>query len=273
MIRIRNPLILVLLIITFLFARNAGGGFPQLTYYLTLGVTIGALLWTWGMGRRLEAWIDAEGRQFQVGDSVDIKVRLENDGPAPMPWLRLTDHTGSPAEPPVYITTLGSFGHRLYIRTIRLVRRGRYPIGPVVVEYGDPMGIFRGRQVLEGTRHLKVYPAIHRLPSLMFRERQPFGRRASKLRAYQDPSSLADVRPLTPVDNPRFIHWKVSAKRGELHVKEFELRATTTMLIVVDMAAAGHSGHGVQGTEEFAASLAISLAAQAAFDTFRWASF
>src|SRR5690606_40724979 len=69
-------------------------------------------------------------------------------------------------------------------------------------------------------------PTLHdALPIL--RCRQPFGRVPTRLRAHQDPTSIADVRPMVPGDSPRFIHWKASARRGELHVKEFELRAST----------------------------------------------
>lgn len=148
-------------------------------------------------------------------------------------------------------------------RRIRLDRRGRYRLGPIVVEAQDPLGIFRIRRVVHAEPELTVYPrpAPVREPPIV--PRQPFGRQPTRIRAWQDPSSLNDVRPFRPGDNPKHIHWKLSARFGDLYVKEFDLRATTDIVVFIDLDRRVQAGQGAASTVEAAISLAAGVAAHA----------
>lgn len=244
-----------------IFAYQVGSGFPKFLFHAAAVFVVGSFIWTWAIGRWLETWLHSDGSRFRVGDRLELELRMENHGLLPVPWLKIEDK-GPGGEPYGTFTSVGPLRYKMVKRTTPLNRRGRYPLGPMQITYGDPFGIFRGVRTLKGRRPVSVYPAVESLSSFPLRQQQPFGRRASLLKAHEDPASLADVRPLQPGDNPRFIHWKVSAKRGELFIKDFELLATTTLMIVLDMHADAHVGSGPGGTDERSASLAASLAAR-----------
>jgi len=260
-VRLRSPIFLLLALAAVLFGVNAGGPFPSLTAYVTSGTLLLAWVWTWLLGRTLSVTLSAEGRRFTVGDQAPITLYVENQGPLPVPRLELADRSGldPPAAPPQPMA-LGPFAERRLTRTLVLDRRGRYRAGPVEVAFGDPFGLFEIRRRVHGGRRFVVYPREARVTSLPLRCRQPFGRVPTRLRAHQDPTSIADVRPMVPGDSPRFIHWKASARRGELHVKEFELRASTEIMLVLDMQQAVQAGTGGRCTDETAASLALGIA-------------
>ena len=135
----------------------------------------------------------------------------------------------------VLYQSLGPLGNLVHRETVILPRRGRYTLGPVVVELQEPLGLFRVRRVIQAEPALTVYPRAVPVDDLPVLPRQPFGRQRVDTRAWQDPSSLADVRPFQPGDNPKHIHWKVSARLNELHVKEFDLRATTDCFLFLDL--------------------------------------
>ncbi|WPD19380.1 DUF58 domain-containing protein [Thermaerobacter composti] len=141
---------------------------------------------------------------------------------------------GRPSGPVLY-RSLGPWGSLVWRQTLVVLRRGRYTLGPVTVELQEPLGIFRVRREAAAEAVLTVYPRVVPVDELAVLPRQPFGQQRVDTRAWQDPSSLADVRPFRPGDNPKHIHWKLSARLDELHVKEFELRATTDCFLFVDL--------------------------------------
>lgn len=261
-LRVNSPLIILMVPVAGIFAYHVGSGFPKFLFYAAALLVAGSFLWTWATGRWLETWIHSDGRRFRVGDELPLELRMENHGLLPVPWLGITDKSEG-AEPYGTFISVGPFRYKMVRHRVPLNRRGRYPLGPMALAYGDPFGIFRGVRTLTGKHPVAVYPRVEPLGSFPLRRQQPFGRRTSLLKAHEDPASLADVRPLQPGDNPRFIHWKVSAKRGELFIKDFELLATTTLMIVLDMDGDAHVGSGPRGTDEKAASLAVSLASRA----------
>ncbi|HEY8552352.1 MAG TPA: DUF58 domain-containing protein [Thermaerobacter sp.] len=136
----------------------------------------------------------------------------------------------------VFYRSLGPWGSLVWRQTVVVLRRGRYTLGPVTVELQEPLGIFRVRREVAAETALTVYPRVVAVDELAVLPRQPFGQQRVDTRAWQDPSSLADVRPFRPGDNPKHIHWKLSARLDELHVKEFELRATTDCFLFPDLA-------------------------------------
>lgn len=258
--RLRARAFLALAIAAALFGISAGGPFPSLAGYLAAGTLLLSGLWTWALRRGLTVTVSATGRTFTVGDQAEMALRIENDSLFPVPWLEVRDGSGTgleSAEPEVLAAW--PYSERRRSRTLTLQRRGRYRAGPVEVAFGDPFGLFEVRRLIEGRERFVVYPEPAPVTHLPLRYRQPFGRVPTRLRAHQDPTSLADVRPMVPGDSPRFIHWKASARQGVLHVKEFELRATTDVMVVLDMQREVQAGEGSRRTDETAASLALGI--------------
>jgi uncharacterized protein (DUF58 family) len=111
---------------------------------------------------------------------------------------------------------------------VRLPGRGAHTWGPLVVSSGHPFGLVRRRFVLSGPVEVLVLPRPARLDRDRLRRQlrgiDPRGERVRR-RGWRHETAQADfhgLRPFRPGDSPRWIHWRTSARRGELMVREFE---------------------------------------------------
>jgi uncharacterized protein (DUF58 family) len=127
---------------------------------------------------------------------------------------------------------------------------------------GDAFGLFQGQREFHSRASVTVYPRVHRMERVPVPLSQPFGPVRTREKAFEDPSNQAEIREYRPGDNPRHIHWKTSARMGELMLREYELNATTHMIIFPDMCFSAQTRNDAEelSTEETAVELAASLA-------------
>lgn len=129
--------------------------------------------------------------------------------------------------------------------------RGERRFGPVVVTARDVLGLFERDIECPVTDRVLVFPRIYRLSQ--------WGRRhllkLEELGRSQERSEFEELREYDPGDPLRDIHWKTTAKRDDLVVKEFaaEVEAETIRL------AAGASLAGTDAMAEATGSLAFEL--------------
>jgi uncharacterized protein (DUF58 family) len=72
--------------------------------------------------------------------------------------------------------------------------------------------------------------------------------------------NFEDVRAYTQGDEVRFIDRNVTARTGDLHVKNFTEERELTVVVLVDVSASGAFGSGTQSKRELAAEVASLLA-------------
>jgi uncharacterized protein (DUF58 family) len=139
--------------------------------------------------------------------------------------------------------TVRPAGDRLVARyELERVPRGRYPFEPAHAVLEDPFGLERRELELAVPDALLVYPRIVELPGL-FSEAgtTAHGGRRVLLRR---PSGfdLHSVREYTDGDSLRKVHWRSTAHRGQLMVKELEESPRDDVAVVLDCDAAGAVG-------------------------------
>ncbi|MFI6574691.1 DUF58 domain-containing protein [Nocardiopsis sp. NPDC050513] len=142
---------------------------------------------------------------------------------------------------------------------VRPAVRGRYPIGPLVVSVSDPLGCVRVTRVVGAPSSLLVTPPTVPLsplgPAGGFQgEESP--RRAMAGAGEQDPIP----REYQHGDELRRVHWRSTAKHGELMVRRDEQHWREDCAVLVDTRLRAHRGHGPAGSLETAVSVAASVA-------------
>ena len=83
------------------------------------------------------------------------------------------------------------------------------------------------------------------------------------VRAHQTTPLATTVRPYAPGDSMNRIHWKSTARHGEIQVKEFDLEQTADAWIVLDLQRGIQAGRGDDSTIESAVRAAASIADKA----------
>ncbi|WP_150306807.1 DUF58 domain-containing protein [Planctomonas psychrotolerans] len=113
-------------------------------------------------------------------------------------------------------------------------RRGIFDIGPLSVVSRDPFGLVARTATAPGTTSLTVTPSVTRLPDM------PFGTALSDGSATQLPrsGSLGDddliTREYRPGDAKRRVHWRATARHGELMVRQEEPRSNPEAVVLID---------------------------------------
>jgi uncharacterized protein (DUF58 family) len=100
---------------------------------------------------------------------------------------------------------------------------------------GDPFGIFRLERTVAGTSEVLVYPQTTPLPGFTLPSAELPGGQDVKSRTYHVTPNVATIREYQPGDSFNRIHWRSTARIGQLMVKEFELDPTAEVYLVLDM--------------------------------------
>lgn len=114
------------------------------------------------------------------------------------------------------------------------LRRGRHDIGPVEVDVQDPFGLVYRRHSFGATESLTVLPRVVELPPIRPRGSSEDGatRPAPQHVGVGDEDVIA--RNYLPGDALKRVHWKATAHRGELMVRQEEQQITPRAALWLD---------------------------------------
>ena len=142
------------------------------------------------------------------------------------------------------------------------VRRGVWPIGPLVLRTVDPFGLAQREQAFGETRTVTVVPEVFTLSPLTVKVGAAGGTaQTSSSRLGQGSDNLSPRRYI-PGDSMRRIHWRATAHRGQLMVRQEEEESSPDALVVLDRSAARWRKADDAADPAFEA--AVSLCASAA---------
>jgi uncharacterized protein (DUF58 family) len=145
-------------------------------------------------------------------------------------------------------------------------KRGLYLLEPLRVVCLHPFGLARRQSGFCSHNECLVLPELGKLNMRRFRRWLTLlWRSEARLQCFARPSmihqdDLHGLRPFRPGDNPRWIHWRTSARRNLKMVREFEEASGLNLMVVFDPTTDGTSDGGRRMEE------ALSLAATICFD-------
>ncbi|ERG63628.1 hypothetical protein L332_04060 [Agrococcus pavilionensis RW1] len=216
---------------------------------LCLGVVALGLWWAIGAVGRVRLGVPgviAEGQSAAlriVGDARQVGARWSTWAPGPERFLLLEGDLGEGAQASV---ELGSHP------------RGRWRLAPVEVTTLDPFRVVRTTRAIDPRASLVVGPEVLAVGSSELRSNRTEGRLAQSRTADEVDAMVREWRPGDP---QRRVHWRQSAKRGELMVRQEANPATDDDIVVVDTArAAGRGRDAEDRLARAACSIALALA-------------
>jgi uncharacterized protein (DUF58 family) len=224
--------------------------FYHLTY-LFVSLIIFAFLWAWAGVSWVHLRRQTRARRAQVGRPLEERFAVRNSSILPKLWLEVRDESNLPGHLASHVVNaLPPQQERAWtIRTICL-ERGRYTLGPITLYSGDPMGLFQLRRSLEHTSNIVVYPSTVEIASFPLPVGLLPGGDALRRRTHYITTNASGVRDYVPGDSFNRIHWRSTARRNRLIVKEFELDPLSDVWIFLDMSKSPHARLEIEETED-----------------------
>jgi uncharacterized protein (DUF58 family) len=197
-----------------------------------------------------------------VGASSRVVLRLQNLSRLPTGTLLLEDRLpyALGSRPRVVLERLGAHQASSVAYTVRADVRGRYEVGPLVVRMTDPFGLCELSRAFPSTDHLTVIPQVDPRPAIRLPgEYAGSGESRSRSVAVHGEDDAA-TREYRRGDDLRRVHWKSTARTGELMVRREEQPWESRATVVLDTRGFAHRGDGPTASFEFAVSAAASVA-------------
>jgi uncharacterized protein (DUF58 family) len=194
------------------------------------------------------------------GSRVTVTLDLENRSPIATSFLLLEDRLPTPLgrAARLVIGAIREGVHEQASYTLVPQSRGRYLLGPLVVDVSDPFALTRLRLEFPERDELLVTPEVEDLGAAPDPSSGPsFG--ASRARQlFRTGEEYYTMRQYQEGDDLRRIHWPSVARTGELMIRQDESSRRASGLVFFDTRAAG-LGHTHTPSFERGVSVAASV--------------
>ncbi|MGM7679492.1 DUF58 domain-containing protein [Microbacterium sp. A94] len=207
-----------------------------------------------GVSRRISTDLLTVGEQSQVAVRFDLRA------------LRVPNGTWRDALPSAVVgDAAGEFptDNGTNIRyAITGVHRGVWPVGPLLLRTIDPFGFSQREQEFGDTRTVTIVPEIVPLAPINSNVGASGGTAHTASTRLGQGSDNLSPRHYVSGDSMRRIHWRATAHRGDLMVRQEEEEASPDALVVLDRTAQRweRAGTGSDPAFEAAVSAAASVA-------------
>ncbi|WP_248965513.1 DUF58 domain-containing protein [Sphaerisporangium perillae] len=206
--------------------------------------------------------------RVEVGSDSTVTVRLENVTRLPTGLLLIEDTVpyAVGTRPRFVLDRVESRGIREIDYKVRSDLRGRFPIGPLSVRITDPFGLVELTRAFTATDTLMVVPEVVPLPHVRLSGEWTGGgdsRSTSVAAAGDDDIGPREYRQ---GDDLRRVHWRSTARYGELMVRREEQQWQSRGALLLDTRRHAHRGEGPRSSFEVSVSAAASIGMQLARD-------
>jgi len=209
-----------------------------------------------------------------VGQRTTVTARMESVSRLRAGVLVAEDVTPDPlrvlgSSPRLVLDEIEPGGHQELSYQIWPEARGRFGVGPLRIQVADTFGLVKTAKSVHATSTLVVTPKIVALPRAAApsnwlgegaggtRTISAVGEDDAAPRTYRDGDSLHQV------------HWKSTARYGELMVRREEHQWRNSASVFLDTRQCAHAGRGSTSSFESAVSATASIGAHLAEEGFR----
>ena len=233
--------------------------FYRLLYTLAMTVVLG-FFWTWLGTRSLAVKVDRRTLQARVGDPIEETFTAINESLLPKHNLEVEDISDLPGYSGGVAVSLKSNGSRTWSTGATARKRGLYTLGPVRVSVADPFSVFRRERLFGGTDTLTIFPQTHDLPGFEVPSSDLSGDSSTRRHTLAVTPHASSVREYASGDSLSRVHWNTTARLNKLMSKVFDLGRASEVWVMPDLEAVVHAGELEESTDEYAVSIAASLA-------------
>jgi uncharacterized protein (DUF58 family) len=203
-------------------------------------------------------------RRIQAGQTAEARVRLLNVSRLRTGLLLAEDLipaaiAGPGRRPRFVLESIEPAGSRDLSHQVAVDQRGKYTIGPLQVQVADAFGLASIGRSFATKSTLVVTPQIIALPRVSIAGNR-LGDGESGLRTVAA-AGEDDIAPRAYRDGDelRRVHWRSTARYGELMVRREEQRWHNRALLLLDTRRKAHVGTGPDSSFEYAVNAMASI--------------
>jgi uncharacterized protein (DUF58 family) len=243
----------------------AGGrllGLPQLWILATATLALLTVSAVWTNTRRLA--IGGERRpteRLQVGVEGRVDLVVVNNADHATPTLALTDSFDRGRRSARFLLAplhAGEVGRAAY--RVPTDRRGRFELGPLSASCADPFGLCERTSLVADRTEVLVYPRVHDILALPELGGDDLDSHAAELVGRPDVGGEFHLlREYNAGDDLRRVHWKATARRSRLMVRQDESKRRAPVLVLLDVRSGHHDRASFELAVEATASIATAL--------------
>jgi len=224
------------------------------------GAWLLSTLWIRSLARHLRLKREMRFGWAQVGDQLEERLTLDNNGWAPATWVEIVDHSTLPGHTISQVTGISGMNTTQWHTQGMCTRRGIFSLGPTGLRSADPFGIYTLEINDPATRTLMVMPPVVPLPAIEVAPGGRSGEGRPRQNAPERTVSSSSVREYFPGDSMRWIHWRTTARRNKPFVRIYDGTPAGDWRIILDLESSVQVGEGWDSTVEHSVILAASLA-------------
>lgn len=235
MIKINRKFLLILLI-SFLYAFFEGEYFANAIFICLVSVTLFSLIYIIIATKVIKVKITRLNRSFITGEKIEINISLENKSFIPINYIEVKyygDINWNRENQADILNLKNREVKNIKLDTIFYIR-GTYNVANIRIIIKDVFNIFSLKKSLNDEINVEVYPKVLQINAFYnSNQNQLLGE--NSLYSLENNTSTKDIRKYEIGDNLKRIHWKVSAKYGELYTKNYEMYSNEVYNIFLDM--------------------------------------
>ncbi|MGW2019271.1 DUF58 domain-containing protein [Streptomyces sp. NPDC001927] len=200
-------------------------------------------------------------QRVAVGSEARVHLRMDNVSKLPTGLLMLQDHVPYMLgpRPRFVLDRVEAGGRREVSYRVRSDLRGRFPLGPLQLRLNDPFGMCELTRSFSAYDTLTVVPRTEALPAVKLTgEASGYGDGSLRSLALAGDDDIIP-RAYRHGDDLRRVHWRSTARYGELMVRREEQPQRARCTVLLDTRAIAYQGAGPDSAFEWAVSGAASV--------------
>jgi uncharacterized protein (DUF58 family) len=200
--------------------------------------------------------------RVEAGRTATVRLRLDNVSRLPSGVLLMEDALPYTlgGRPRFVLDKVEPRGVRDVTYPVRADTRGRYRVGPLAVRLTDPFGLCELTRSFSSTDDLIVTPVISALPGVRLGGDWAGGGDSTTRSIAASGADDAATREYRHGDDLRKVHWRSTARTGELMVRREEQPFQSRATLLLDGRLNAHRGEGPGSSYEYAVSAVASIA-------------
>lgn len=220
------------------FASFFGGNLSYALFYSTLIIPVVSFFYTFLVYIRFKLYQKIEQRKVMKGELLPYEFTISNEDIFSYTNIKVNFFADKSyvADAQAETEYLLLPGESNTLKTVLCCKyRGEYDVGVKSVVITDYLYLFSITYPIYTKLNLTVLPRVYPIERLRISQEEPDPRKTRSSAGANREQLDMDVRRYTSADSKRLIHWKASAKSGELLVRKYSENPKTRVLLIMDL--------------------------------------